>query len=181
MSAASMMSPGDRMKLQLQSAVSAGTVKSADQSALSSALDDIDTAMKASGPPAAGTDPSAMKTKIGSLIDKEVSDGKLTDDQATELKQVFADAAESMRGPGGPGGPGGAGGPPPPPPSCSDEDGDTTSSTSSTDSTKSAIETLIAFLKQLESSMSSSTTYGSGGTSAAASTTASSLLVDSAA
>lgn len=193
MSIASMMSPSDRMKLQLQAAVSAGTVSSADQSALGSALDDIDSAMKAGGPPAAGTDPSSMKTKVDSLVDQEVTDGKLTSDQATELKQLFGAAQ------GGPGGMQSAdagdasvdsvdgtqgikgahrhhGGPPPPPPS-DDDSSDTTSTTaSSTDTTKAAIEQLISFLKQLETATSSATTYASSGASTGSSV--SSVLVD---
>jgi hypothetical protein len=176
MSVASMMSPNDRMKLALQAAVSTGSVKSTDQSALSGALDDIDAAMKSSGPSAANTSASAMKTKVDGLIDKEVTDGKLTDDQATELKSVFADAASKMGGPKGTGGPGGPGGPPPPPPS--DDSGDDTT-TSSTDTTKSAIEQMIAFLKQLEQTVSSSSTYGSTGTSTASNSTSSSVLIDS--
>ena len=169
MSAASMTSPGDRMKLRLQSMVSAGSVKSADQGALASALDDIGAAMKAGGAPAAGTDPGTMKTKVDSLVDQEVSDGKLTTDQATELKQVFAKAAHGLHGAHG------AGGPPPPPPSDDDDTTATSSTTgapssttgttsaSTTDSTKSAIETLIAFLKQLEQATSSSTNYTANG------------------
>ncbi|MDO6413443.1 hypothetical protein Q4F19_03520 [Sphingomonas sp. BIUV-7] len=174
MSAASMMSPSDRMKLALQSAVSAGTVKSTDQSALSGALDDIDAAMKSSGPPSAGVTPGGMKTKMDSLIDNEVADGKLTDDQATELKQVFANAAGSMKGAHGPHGP------PPPSPDDSDDDPTTTATTStgSTDSTKSAIEQMIAFLQKLEDSMTSTSPYTSSGSSTASGSTASSVLIN---
>lgn len=173
MSSAAMMSPNDRMKLALQSAVSAGSVKSTDQSALSSALDDIDAAMKSSGPPAAGTSPSSMKTKVDGLIDQEVSDGKLTSDQATELKSVFAQAASKMGGHHHH-----AGGPPP-----TDDSGDgtattATDATASTDSTKSAIDQLISFLQTLEKSVSSSSTYGSTGTSTASTSTSTSMLID---
>ncbi|QJU58948.1 hypothetical protein HL653_15275 [Sphingomonas sp. AP4-R1] len=174
MSTAAMMSPNDRMKLALQSAVSAGSVKSTDQSALSSALDDIDAAMKSSGPPAAGTSPSAMKTKVEGLIDQEVSDGKLTSDQATELKSVFAQAASKM------GHHHGAGGPPP----IDDGTGTTatdataTDATASTDSTKSAIDQLISFLQTLEKSVSSSSTYGATGTSTASTSSPTSMLID---
>lgn len=179
MSTAAMMSPNDRMKLALQSAVSAGTVNSADQSALSSAMDDIDTAMKSGGPPTAGTSQSAMKTKVDGLIDQEVSDGKLTSDQATELKSVYAQAAAKMGH-----GHHAHGGPPP-----SDDSDDplsttaasatsATSSTSSADTTKAAIDQLMAFLQQLEQSVSSSSTYGSTGTSTASNSTSSSVLID---
>jgi polyhydroxyalkanoate synthesis regulator phasin len=176
MSTAAMMSPSDRMKLALQSAVTAGSVKSSDQSALSSAIDDIGSAMKASGPPTAGTSPTTMKTKVDGLVDQEVTDGKLTADQATELKSVFAQAASKM---------GHHGGPPP-----SDDSDDysnnplnlnamsTTSGTSSADTTKTAIDQLMAFLQKLEQSVSSSSTYGSKGTSSASSSTSSSMLID---
>jgi polyhydroxyalkanoate synthesis regulator phasin len=177
MSTAAMMSPSDRMKLALQSAVSAGSVKSSDQSALSSALDDIDAAMKASGPPTAGTSPTAMKTKVDGLVDQEVTDGKLTADQATELKSVFAQAASKMgHHHGGP-----------PPSDDSDDDSDnplnlnamsTTSGTSTADTTKAAIDQLMAFLQKLEQSVSSSSTYGSKGTSTASTSTSSSMLID---
>jgi hypothetical protein len=180
MSTAAMMSPSDRMKLALQSAVSAGSVKSTDQSALSSAIDDIGSAMKAGGPPTAATTPTAMKTKVDGLIDQEVTDGKLTSDQATELKSVFAQAAGKMghahHAHGGP-----------PPTDDSDDDStnplnlnptSATNTASTTDTTKSAIDQLISFLQTLEKSVSSSSTYGSNGNSTASNSTSSSVLID---
>jgi len=171
---ATRLSPNERMQQMLQSAVSAGTVKTADQSALSSALDDIDTALK-NGASAGSMAPGGMKTKVDGLIDQEVSNGKLTDDQATELKQVFADAAQKMGGAhhhhhhGGPKGP--------PPSDDLTSTGDSTDpTTTSTDSAKNAIDTLISFLKQMEDKMSSSTNYTSSGTSSG--NGLSSLLVD---
>jgi len=95
------MSPADRMQLALQAAVSAGTVKSTDQSALSNSLTTIDTSLQSGSPPAPGTDPGSIKTKVNSLIDDQVSSGTLTGDQATELKQVFAQATAKMGGHGG--------------------------------------------------------------------------------
>ena len=171
---ATRLSPNERMQQMLQSAVSAGTVKSADQSALSGALDDIDTALK-SGASAGATQPGGMKTKIDGLIDQEVSNGKLTDDQATELKQVFADAAQKM---------GGAhhhhGGPKGPSPSddltSPDDSTDATAAAPSANDAKNAIDTLIGFLKQMEDKMSSSTNYTSQGTTSGSGL--SSLLVD---
>ena len=101
--------PLSRLQDELTSEVSSGTVSSGDQSALSSALTDIDTAMKSGAAATDGTPPSpaAMKAKIDSLIAGEVKDGKLTSAQADELKGVFAQAFAG--GPGGPGGPGGGG------------------------------------------------------------------------
>jgi len=104
------LSPRDRLQNELLSEVSSGSISSSDQSALSSALDDIDQSLKsdranngqASGPPS----PDQMKSKIDDLINGEVQNGKLTSAQATELQNVFSSAFSK----GGPGGPGGAGG-----------------------------------------------------------------------
>jgi hypothetical protein len=156
-------SPRDRLLTQLQSAVTAGTVKQTDQTALSSAIDDIGSALKASGPPAQSTTPTSMKDKVDSLIDQEVKDGKLTDDQATELKQVFADASRAM-GPPPPGGArndgadAGTGG------NC-DSDASQTASSSTTGTTGSdPLSKLIDFLKKLETTLASTSAYNSNGT-----------------
>jgi hypothetical protein len=153
-------SPRDRLLTQLQSAVTAGTVKQTDQTALSSAIDDIGSALKASGPPAQSNAPTSMKDKVDSLIDQEVKDGKLTDDQATELKQVFADASRAM-GPPPPGGArndgadAGTGG------NC-DSDASQTVSSSTTGSDP--LSKLIDFLKKLETTLASTSAYNSNGT-----------------
>ena len=99
-------SPLKMLQDELASEVKAGTISSADQSALNSALSDIDSAMQASKP-SAGSRPSPdeMKAKIEGLIDDQVESGNLTSEQAEELKGVFENAFK--------GGPGGAGGPPP--------------------------------------------------------------------
>ncbi len=106
-------SPLTRLQDALTSEVSSGTISSADQSALSSALNDIDLSMKASKPTAGSKPPSPdeMKSKINDLIAGEVSSGNLTSAQGDELKSVFANAfGGGAGGAGGPGGPGGAGG-----------------------------------------------------------------------
>lgn len=103
-------SPLQRLQSQLATQVSSGAISSDDQSALSSALSDIDSAMRSGGPKA----PGGMKAKIDSLIQGEVSSGKLTASQAAELKDVFAktfEGAGGAHGPGGAGGPGGGHGP----------------------------------------------------------------------
>ena len=175
MSRAAMMSPNDRMKLQLQSAVSAGTVKASDQTALSSALDDIDTAIRSSGASQAGSAPTDMKTRVDSLIDKEVTDGKLSDEQASELKELFAQAA-----------PQGPGGPPPPPPAeagtdstdavTATSDGSTSTGTTGTSDAKQLAEALMAFLKKFQEAMDSNAPYAANGSSVSSSR--SSVLFD---
>src|ERR1700755_2488238 len=103
-------SPLQRLQDELQSEITSGTVGSSDQDALSSALTDIDTSLQSSRATdqRRGTKPTpdAMKSKIDDLIAGEVSSGKLTSDQATELQGVFKAAFA-----GGSGSAGGAHGP----------------------------------------------------------------------
>lgn len=173
-------SPLDLLKQELTKEVSAGKVSSTDQTALSSALDDIDSALKSgsgssSSSSTSSTPPSPkeMQSKIDDLIQSEVDSGKLTTDQASELKNVFANAFS--------GGAGGAGGPPPGPPPSDDSSSDTTSSTSSSSSSSSSSqveELLKKLLEALQSSNSSTTSsYGASGTSSSSSTSKS-LVVD---
>jgi hypothetical protein len=101
-------SPLQRLQDELQSEVNSGAVSSSDQDALSSALNDIDSQLQSSqaSDQASGTRPSPgdLKSKIDDLIAGEVSSGKLTSDQATELQGVFK-AAFAKGHHGGPGGP----------------------------------------------------------------------------
>jgi hypothetical protein len=177
-------SPLQKLQDELLSEVKSGAIKSSDQDALASALTDIDSAMQASraSDQASGTRPSPadMKSKIDDLINGEVSSGKLTSDQATELQGIFKAAfANGPGGAGGPGGPGGAGGPPPggPPPSGDASSSDDTSSSSST----SIDDILKQFLQSLQESLSASpsTSYGSTGTTSSSSSASfSALLID---
>ena len=183
-------SPLQRLQNELQSEVKSGAISSSDQDALAAALTDIDTAMQASraSDQASGTRPAPgdLKSKIDALINGEVSSGKLTSDQATELqgvfKAAFANGPGGAGGPGGgPGGPGGAGGPPPgPPPS----DG-TATSTDSSDSSSGAssingiLQQFLQALQQSLSSSPSSTSYGStGGSSNGGNGSFTALLID---
>lgn len=99
-------SPLQRLQDELQSEVSSGTISASDQSALSSALSDIDSSLQSDGTGDQSSDsgPGGIKSKIDDLIQQEVSSGKLTDQQATELQGIFKSAFSH--------GPGGAGGPP---------------------------------------------------------------------
>ena len=104
-SAQSYQSPLQKLQDELLSEVKSGAIKSSDQDALSAALTDIDSAMQASraSDQASGTRPSHadLKSKFDDLIASEVSSGKLTSDQATELQGIFK--AAFAKGPGGPG------------------------------------------------------------------------------
>ena len=103
-STATKVSPGERMQARLQAAVASGSIKSADQTALSAALGDIGTTLKAdkaSNTAAESTSRISIKDKVANLIDTEVSNGKLTADQATEMKSLFAQAAPALSGPHG--------------------------------------------------------------------------------
>jgi|EndMetStandDraft_7_1072992.scaffolds.fasta_scaffold278376_1 hypothetical protein len=182
-------SPLQKLQDELLSEVNSGAISSSDKDALSSALTDIDSAMQASraSDQASGTRPSPdqLKSKIDDLIAGEVSSGKLTSDQATELqgvfKAAFANGPGGAGGPGGPGGSRGAGGPPPggPPPSGDASSSDDTSSSSSSTSID---DILKQFLESLQESLSasSSTSYGATGTTSSSSSSASfsALLID---
>ena len=182
-SAQTYQSPLQKLQDELLSEVKSGAIKSSDQDALTSALTDIDSAMQASrtSDQASGTRPSPadMKSKIDDLIAGEVSSGKLTSDQATELQGVFK--AAFANGPGGAGGPHGAGGPPAggPLPSGDASSSDDTSSSSS--SSTSIDDILKQFLQSLQESLSasSSTSYGATGTTSSSSSASfSALLID---
>lgn len=183
-SATSYQSPLQKLEAELQTEVSNGTISSSDQSALSSALTDIDSAIKASqsSDSASGTklSPTDMQSKINDLIANEVSSGKLTSTQGSELKGVFQ--ATFAQGPGGP---------PPGEATSSSSTTDasslassTTSSsdTSSTDTSNNIAELLQQFLQALQSSLSnaSSSSYNASGTSSATdnSSQLSAILID---
>jgi hypothetical protein len=154
--AAGYLSPRDRLQNELLSEVSSGSISSSDQSALSSALDDIDQSLKAdrtsdsqaSGPPS----PDQMKSKIDDLINGEVQNGKLTSAQATELQNVFSNAFAKggPGGAGGPGGPGGAGG-------HHGHHGGGAGEASSSDSSSSAADALVSAINSNSSDATSST------------------------
>src|SRR5260370_27687734 len=98
-------SPLQKLQNELLSEVNSGAISSSDKDALASALTDIDSSLQSSraSDQASGTKPSPddLKSKIDNLIAGEVSSGKLTSDQATELQGVFKSAFA-----GGPGGSG---------------------------------------------------------------------------
>lgn len=162
-------SPLDLLKQELAKEVSSGTVSSTDETALSSALDDIDSALKSqTGSSSTGTPPSPdqMQSKIDSLIDNEVSSGKLTADQAKELKAVFANTFA-----GGPGGAASAS-------SASNDASSTDSSSSSSNTTADIEELLKTLLEALQNSDKQTTSsYSANGTNAS-STTSTSLVLD---
>jgi len=173
-SAQTYQSPLQKLQDALLSEVKSGAIKSSDQDALASALTDIDSAMQSSraSDQASGTRPSPadLKSKIDDLINGEVSSGKLTSDQATELQGIFKAACAN--------GPGGAGVPPPggPPPADGASSSDDTSS-----STTSIDDILKQFLQSLQDqlSASSSTSYGATGSSSTSSSASfSALLID---
>jgi hypothetical protein len=177
-------SPLQKLQDELQSEVNSGAVSSSDQAALSSALTDIDTALKngdtsdqSSGTPSS---PGDLQSKISDLISGEVSSGKLTSDQATELQGVFK--AAFANGPGGGSGPHGAGGPggPPsggPPPTGGASSADGTDGSSSTDSAADILQQFLQLLQNAQAA-SSSTSYSASGTPASSTSASASLLIN---
>lgn len=156
-------SPLNRVQDQLQRAVSKGTVKTEDQDALSAAISDISAQLQAGGAgstAAAATNGQTARPKIDDLISGEISSGKLTADQASELKSVFAQTAQRMHGH--------RHGPPPPSNDDSGDDGDSAAAPVTQAS-------FVDFIKKLETALTASVdaVSGSNATTAATATTAS--------
>ena len=113
-SSSNYQSPLQKLQDELQAEVNSGAISSSDQSALSSALTDINSSLQSGGASdsagGANSPPGDLKSKIDNLIAGEVSSGKLTSDQATELQGVFKAAFAKWRrqrlrmAAGGPGG-----------------------------------------------------------------------------
>ena len=144
----------------------AGAIPQGDQSALSSAINDIGGALK-SGTATSGS----IQDRVSGLIDNEVSSGKLTGDQATELKGLFAKAHGHMHHVHAGGGASSALSDLLSPDSTTNADG--TTSTTSTDPLTSAangahnvIDGLASFVSSLRSAVSSNSLYGAGGSTA---------------
>jgi hypothetical protein len=173
LSANTYQSPLQKLEAELQSEVNSGAISSPDQSALSSTLTDIDSALQSSQASDSKGAPGDLKSKIDNLISSEVSSGKLTSDQASELKGVFKAAFAN-----GPGGAGGPGGPPPPDGSSSTDDTSSTDGTSSSSSSSSTQDILKQLLALLQSSQSSASSYTATGNSGSQNSSASALLVD---
>jgi hypothetical protein len=89
----SYLSPLQKLQDELQAETNSGAISSSDQTALSSALTDINSSLQnsAASDQSSGSNssPGDLKSKIDNLIAGEVSSGKLTSDQATELQGVF--------------------------------------------------------------------------------------------
>ena len=174
-SAASAYSPRQNILDYLSNQVKTGAVSGADQTAIDSALDDIDSALTKDGSTAttAALDPKSIKQRIDALIDKEVGDGKLTSAQANELKS----AIQHSRGGGHGHHHGGAGGvtEQSTPPTLASFDlgaddsatGDASSSsilgTQSTSAGGNATDLLTQFIKQLQSALGQSGAYTQSG------------------
>lgn len=164
---------GTGIQSLLQKQVTSGAIPQGDQSALSSAINDIGGALK-SGTPASGS----IQDRVSGLIDNEVSSGKLTGDQASELKGLFAKAHGHMHHVhAGGGGASSALNDLLSPDGTTNADGTTstdgTTTTASTDpltgaanGAHSVIDGLASFVSSLRSAVSSNSLYGAGGSTA---------------
>ncbi|NEW91787.1 hypothetical protein [Rhodopseudomonas sp. BR0M22] len=165
----SYLSPLQLLQKELASEVSSGSVKSSDADALSSALQDIDSALQSSrSSSSSDSPPTDLKSKIDDLIAGEVSSGKLTTDQATELQNVFKSTFAGGPPPGGPGGP------PPDDASAASASGSSTDTSSSSDIS----DILKQFLQLLQDQQSSTASAYSASGSAAASGSFTALLIN---
>ncbi len=184
------LSPRDRIQSSLLSQIAAGNIKETDQSALTTALDDIGKSLQTGRKSGGRPDPSQFKAKIDELIGNEVKSGVLTQDQASELKELFAkNAPKGGPGgaggppPGGPppgGGPGGPGGPPPGggPEKDKDDKDSSTAGTSSSSSKTSVSAALEALLKALREASQKNGIYTATASTKSSNTDATSTLVD---
>ena len=172
-------SPLDLLQNELSSEVSAGTISSSDQSALSTALDSIDASLKSDrqAGESSGTRPSHddIKSKITDLINAQVQNGTLTGDQATELQNVFQNAFANgpgghagQGGPGGPGGPGGGPGGPGGGPGGPGGPGGADGASDSSDSGSDISKLLSDFLDSLQNATNQASGYDGTGASASA-------------
>ncbi|MCJ2114972.1 hypothetical protein MKK64_27825 [Methylobacterium sp. E-025] len=162
----------DQMSSTIGKELSAGSLSDTDATALTSALTSIDTSLSADGASATTSgstsklDPSSMKDRIDGLISDQVSAGTLTDDQASELKNLFATGGQSVGSVTSDAAAGAAGPPPGPPPDGSDTDASSNGDASGTSSGGSSVSDLFSsFLKQLQATQTSSSAYGATGTS----------------
>lgn len=159
---------GTGIQSLLQRQVTSGAIPKGDQSALSSAITDIGGALK-SGTSTSGS----IQDRVSSLIDNEVSSGKLTGDQASELKGLFAKAHGHVHHAHGGGGASSALNDLLSPDGTTNADGTTSTATASTDpitsiasGAHSVVDGLASFVSNLRSAVKSNGLYGAGGSTA---------------
>ncbi|KQP31057.1 hypothetical protein ASF49_10760 [Methylobacterium sp. Leaf104] len=159
-------SPQMRAHDRIAAQTASGSISSTDQTALDTAVDTIDAALKSSdGAGAAGQArlaPEDMKTRIDDLIGQQVQSGSLTSEQARTLKSVLGgeSGGSSVAGVGGRSGGHHHGGPPP----VDDDQASAGAQTDATDaSAQSTNDLLTTFVKQLQSRQDQTSPYGSGG------------------
>lgn len=143
-------SPNARAHDRIAAQTAAGTISSADRTALDTAVDGIDASLKRSE--AAGTSertglgPADLKARIGDLIGQQVQSGSLTRDQATTLTTILGGDADAGSSPA----------------ANAAASGDPKSSATDP-SARSTHDLLATFVKQLQSQQDRTSLYGSAG------------------
>lgn len=150
-------SPKVRGHDRIAAQTASGAISGTDRTALDTAVDSIDAALKGSdGPgaaPSARLEPADLKARIDDLIGQQVQGGRLTSDQAETLKSVLGGEA---------GGSSGAG----------------VAAAPAADTTAQSTNDLLAtFVRHLQSRQDQTSPYGAGGTRAAT-PSASALLMN---
>lgn len=162
--------PFGRVQSALRRDVSAGTVSASDETAITSALGDIQARLAGTGSAGGGATastsdaPTSMKGRVGAAIDDEVASGKLTSDQAGELKKAFEQAHAHMHGAHGMHGHHGGGRARA---VAAPTDIPTTAAASST----APASPMAAFVAQVQSAIGANGAYGAAGTGSGASPT----------
>lgn len=175
---AALASPLQRLLTTISSQATAGSISTADATALSEAATDIDSTLSAGRSASANRaerlSPEDMKSRVDSLVDGEVEKGTLTSEQASTLKTLLAQNAPQGES-GRAGGAGGPGGPPPGPPPSGTSGG--SSQAEATTSTSSDVGDLLqSFIEQLRGIASEAGGYTTG--SATSGSRFSALLID---
>ena len=173
--------PFPRVQTAIQREAASGAISPTDQTAITAALDDIGSQLSVASGPSSGaasattstaTISPTMKDRVSSLIDGEVSSGKLTPDQATALKGAFEQAHAHMHGLHGHHGGGGGLAALLGTDSSSTADGqspasDTAAVSGTTNpleaAATNAVSALESFITQFKSAVSSNAVYGANG------------------
>lgn len=89
-------SPRAFLQEQLNSQISVGQIKSSDKGALTSAFDQIGASL--GGPPTGKPNFGDMASKVDGLISEREKSGKLTSEQASELRAFFESVKKGAPG-----------------------------------------------------------------------------------
>jgi hypothetical protein len=169
----------NRVLDRMNTAIASGKISAADGQAMAGALGDIAQALSSDGTSASAQQRGALRAQVNGVIEGDVSAGKLTSDQASELKSLLGGGRGHHAH--------GAHGPSPvpredgrDPENDGDADDQSAGASSGDSAASSSFDPLASFLKILKDAQQALQTasYGSDGTTATSTSAASLGLVD---